>query len=190
MKDEADNPVGYKSPPVSTRFSKGTSGNPNGRPPGRRKLLPYERVLGQKVTVHEDGEHRRVSAAEAFLIYLAREGFDGDKIAMRQAASAIEAIRTRSMPGGGEPDIHTFCVRFESRGCVNSALRALKMARKMDPYRETARMRLEPWLVEAALERLGERRLSLEEQETVVTACRTPWKIEWPDWWDVRPGRQ
>ena len=37
------------------------------------------------------------------------------------------------------------------------------MARKLDPYRETARMALEPWLVEAALARL-DRELSSDEQ--------------------------
>jgi hypothetical protein len=39
-------------------------------------------------------------------------------------------------------------------GSVTSALEPLRMARKLDPYRETARMALEPWLVEAALARL------------------------------------
>jgi hypothetical protein len=187
MKDQADNPVGYKSPPVSTRFTKGTSGNPKGRPPGHHKFLPYERVLGQKVTVHEGGEHRRVSAAEAFLMYLARQGLDGDKIAMGQAASAIEAIRARSQVGGGECDTRTFCVVFVDPGCVNSALRALKMARKMAPYRKTARMRLEPWIVEAALEKMETGSLNLDEQRIVVGACRTPWKVNWPNWWEALP---
>ena len=60
------------------------------------------------------------------------------------------------------------------------------MARKLDRYRETARMALEPWIVEAALARLGSRRLTVEEQVTVVRATRTPRKVRWPDWWTVR----
>ena len=60
------------------------------------------------------------------------------------------------------------------------------MGRKLDRYRETARMVLEPWLVEAALARLGERRLTLEEQRSVVDATRTPAKVRWPDWWEVK----
>jgi hypothetical protein len=44
---------------------------------------------------------------------------------------------------------------------------------------------LEPWLVEAALARLGERRLTPEEQETVVQATRTPHKVKWPQWWEI-----
>jgi hypothetical protein len=47
------------------------------------------------------------------------------------------------------------------------------MARKLDPYRETARMALAPWLVEAALARLSQP-LSPTDQRIVVKATRTP----------------
>jgi hypothetical protein len=50
------------------------------------------------------------------------------------------------------------------------------------PYRETARMALEPWLVEAALARLG-RTLSPADQRIVMKAARTPHKVKWPEWW-------
>ena len=55
----------------------------------------------------------------------------------------------------------------------------------LDRDRDSARMALEPWLVEAALQRRGHERLTREEQEIVVRATRTPWKVEWPDWWEV-----
>src|SRR5262245_34021006 len=38
-------------------------------------------------------------------------------------------------------------------------------------------------LVEAALARLGDRRLTPEEQATIVKATRSPRKVEWPEWW-------
>jgi hypothetical protein len=60
------------------------------------------------------------------------------------------------------------------------------MAKKLDPYRKTARMALEPWLVEAALARLG-RKLSPAEQRTVVEATRAPHKVRWPEWWSEHP---
>jgi hypothetical protein len=72
-----------------------------------------------------------------------------------------------------------------SPGSVNTALQPLRMAVKLDRYRPTARMMLEPWLVEAALSRLGDRRLSREEQDKVVRATRTPGKVQWPDWWEI-----
>ncbi|WP_394270820.1 hypothetical protein [Qipengyuania sp.] len=45
---------------------------------------------------------------------------------------------------------------------------------------------LNPWIVEAALARLGDRRLDEVEQREVWYATRTPHKVEWPHWWAVR----
>jgi len=44
---------------------------------------------------------------------------------------------------------------------------------------------LEPWIVEAALARLGKDRLTREEQETIYQATRMPSKVRWPDWWEI-----
>ena len=61
------------------------------------------------------------------------------------------------------------------------------MARKLDRLRETARIMLEPWPVEAALARLGRTLSPTTEQRTIVQATRTPHKVRWPEWWSERP---
>jgi hypothetical protein len=71
-------------------------------------------------------------------------------------------------------------------GSVTLATEHLRMARKLDPYRETARMTLEPWLIEAALARLSEK-LSPADQRIIVKAVRTPHKVKWPEWWSEHP---
>ncbi len=86
-------------------------------------------------------------------------------------------------------DIRSIILTVVTPGSVNPALGPLRMAVKLDRYRPTARIMLEPWLVEAALSRLGERRLSLEEQARVVRAVRTPSKVRWPGWWEFRDAR-
>src|SRR4051812_4337181 len=56
--DDDDRPydVGYGRPPKATRFRKGQSGNPRGRPKGAQGLRSLlEAALAQQITVSEGG---------------------------------------------------------------------------------------------------------------------------------------
>src|SRR5258708_38008910 len=70
--DDDNDGGGYGRPPRKTRYAKGQSGYPAGRPPGRHREAPYEAVLGRMVTIREDGVERHVKADEAFLTSLGR----------------------------------------------------------------------------------------------------------------------
>ena len=177
--------VGKGNPPLANKFQKGRSGNPRGRPRGRKIQPPYQTLLGQLVTVREDGVTRRMTAAEAFLLHIVRKGLAGDSAAARAAMAAIEDARARQGQTDDDP-ITVIIWKTMSVGSVNNALEALGAASLNDQFRETARLKLQPWLVEMALGRFGENTLSLAEQKTVWESARTPWNVQWPEWWCYR----
>lgn len=181
--DPGSKEVGYRSPPQSTRFKRGKSGNPKGRPPTRRREAPYEAVLGQVVTIREDGRERRVTAAEAFLLHLTKRGLEGDSAAARASLAAIETARGARLRN--EPLIGGIIVHYVDPGSVGPGLAALGMAIKLKRYSADAFYKLKPWIVEAALTRLGDRRLTMEEQGVVLRATHLPNTVRWPEWWSV-----
>jgi hypothetical protein len=182
--DDNNDDGGYGRPPRTTRFAKGQSGYPAGRPRGRHREAPYEAVLGQMVTIRENGVLRRVTATEAFLLQHSKRALEGDGAATRTTLAVIEYAKERIRALHGF--IRTLTYVMVVPGSVTYALMPLRMAKKLDPYRETARLALEPWLVEAALARL-DCKLSPEEQRIVLKATRTPHKVRWPEWWSEHP---
>jgi hypothetical protein len=71
--------IGYKRPPKHTRFKKGRSGNPRGRP---KKLLNVKGGLKwqflEKVTVQEGSRRRRVAKIDLLVGRLIANGIKGD----------------------------------------------------------------------------------------------------------------
>ena len=150
----------------------------------RHKPIPYDAVLGQMVTIREDGREHRVTAAEAFLLRLAQKGLAGDSAAARDSLDAIE--KARSERGDDRQGIDTIIISAVSSG-ADAILETLGLAKKKYPADENrVRWELNPWIVEVALGRLGERRLTAAEQQEVWVATRTPSKVIWPDWWEVK----
>ena len=96
--------------------------------------------------------------------------------------AAPQTARNQQGPVG----VEQFVIAFVDPGSVTYALLPLRMARKLDPYRETVRIVVEPWLVEAALARL-KGALSPADQRIIVKATRTPHKVRWPKWWSEHP---
>ena len=184
LDDSEGEDAGYRKPPKTKRFTKGQSGNPAGRPRGRRREAPYETVLGQMVTIREGGVERSVTAAEAFLLQLTKRALEGDDAAARSALAVIEEARKHT--GASLSQISAIVHVCVAPGSVTLALEPLRMARKLDPYRETARMVLEPWIVEHALARRSQP-LSPTDQRIIVEATRTPRKVKWPKWWTENP---
>jgi hypothetical protein len=68
---DTDYGVGYGKPPRHTRFVKGQSGNPRGRPPGARNFATLlNEALNERVLVTENGGRRKVSKRQAIVTQL------------------------------------------------------------------------------------------------------------------------
>jgi hypothetical protein len=93
MPNQDDHPayeIGFGKPPKHSRFRKGLSGNPKGRPKGRRNLATVlERTLQEKVVINENGVRRTVTKLEAAVKQLVNKAAAGDLAALRQLAALV-----------------------------------------------------------------------------------------------------
>jgi hypothetical protein len=79
-----DYPVGYKRPPVHSRFPPGQSGNPSGRPKKVPDFLEDAvEILGAPVTGNANGKKITLPAAQAMFRRTCQKALKGDNAALR-----------------------------------------------------------------------------------------------------------
>jgi hypothetical protein len=97
--------VGFGKPPEATRFKKGVSGNPKGRPKGSLNVATaFMKALREKVVINEHGQRKTVTKLEAALKQLVNKGASGDLRALAQLIDlAKDAEAQQNAPGAQEP---------------------------------------------------------------------------------------
>ena len=100
--------VGYRRPPVSTRFKPGQSGNPNGRPKGTLNLrTDLKEELAERIRLREGDRELKVSKQRAMLKALVAKALKGDARAANVLLGLVSRLFEPEPEHRGEPDLST-----------------------------------------------------------------------------------
>jgi hypothetical protein len=85
VEGDLTNKVGYAKPPKHTRFTKGRSGNPKGRPTGSKNLATMMiEELTQPVAIVENGKRTKIPKIRAAVRQALNRAMVGDFKALQQ----------------------------------------------------------------------------------------------------------
>jgi Family of unknown function (DUF5681) len=107
--NQRDYEVGYRKPPGYTRFKKGQSGNPKGRPAGAKNLSTLlSEALNEPVVVTENGGHRKITKRQAIIKQLVNQSATADWRAVKILLDMLRDIESRTESAA--PEASSFSV--------------------------------------------------------------------------------
>jgi len=101
-----DYEVGYGKSPRHTRFKKGQSGNPRGRPSGSKNLSTLlTEALNEVVIVAENGGRRKITKRQAIITQLVNQSAKADWRATKILLDILQVIEARTEPMTAETSL-------------------------------------------------------------------------------------
>ena len=95
--------VGYGKPPLHTRFQKGRSGIPNGRPRGRKNMSTLlSDALNGSVIVVENGRRKKITKREAIVTQLVNKSASADLKATQIVLAMLRDVESQA-DGSADP---------------------------------------------------------------------------------------
>ena len=175
--------------PASTRFRKGQSGNPRGRPRKKPDPAPsaFDVVIDRTLTIVQGGVPREVTVDEALQHQNYQEAIAGNRAARRAVLKMIakrEKAITNKTPRHCPVKVR---MRKEDPRNANDALLILGIACRDPQWTETPapsereRLLLEPWAVKAALSRRAGSKLTQEKLDEARRCTHDAGTIAWPE---------
>jgi hypothetical protein len=102
-----DYAVGYGKPPLHTRFQKGRSGNPKGRPRGRKNMSTLlSDALNGSVIVVENGRRKKITKREAIVTQLVNKSASADLKATQIVLAMLRDVESQA-DGSADPAAFT-----------------------------------------------------------------------------------
>lgn len=93
--DDKDYEVGFGKPPKGSRFKKGQSGNPKGRPRGSQNLATLlDKLMDTDILVSSGGKQQKLTRQEAMLLSQINKAMKGDT----RAFNALMKLRMDVTP--------------------------------------------------------------------------------------------
>jgi hypothetical protein len=91
--------VGYKSPPLGTRFKKGASGNPSGRPKRRSSFGDtFVNTLLQSIPVSKQGRKANMPRLKALAYQMVSGAAKGDLVKIKLLLETLEHFGDQMEP--------------------------------------------------------------------------------------------
>ena len=102
-----DYAVGYGKPPLHTRFQKGKSGNPKGRPRGRKNMSTLlSSALNASIVVVANGRRRKITKREAIVTQLVNKSAAADLKATQIVLAMLRELESQD-DGSADPAVFT-----------------------------------------------------------------------------------
>src|SRR5271155_6281298 len=96
-KQTRDYEVGYGKPPLHTRFQKGKSGNPKGRPRGKKNMSTLlSTALNASIVVVANGRRKKITKREAIVTQLVNKSASADLKATQIVLAMLRDLDSRA----------------------------------------------------------------------------------------------
>ena len=102
-----DYAVGYGKPPLHTRFQKGKSGNPKGRPRGKKNMSTLlSTALNASIVVVANGRRKKITKREAIVTQLVNKSAAADLKATQIVLAMLRDLESQA-DGSADPAVFT-----------------------------------------------------------------------------------
>lgn len=168
-----------------SRWAKGQSGNPNGRPRARRpNISAFDIIFDKKITVTQNGEDRELDVDEVLELKTYQDALKGSRMATRQVLKMIEkremALTAQRPAARFYPLTHEF--ENDPRN-ADEAMLILGIAEPdpgWAPDEYGQRIKHATWATQAAISRPGRKLLEEKEVKEVERSTSKSEDLVWP----------